>query len=166
MNSFIIDSKTYGKFEILVDEDDYHNFLNYSKCIKSCKTKFKQFFYVVIYFNKKHYYLHRLITKCQDKNMVVDHINHNTLDNRKENLRICTKSENVRNQEKSTRNTSSIYKGVWYNKHRKKYIAEIKVNQKKINLGRFLSIKEAAKAYNDAATKYFGKFAYLNKIVD
>jgi len=93
-----------------------------------------------------------------------DHINHNTLDNRRDNLRICTHQQNLRNQ-KSPSNTSSQYKGVRWHKTSKKWQAQIKINGKSKYLGSSDSEKEAALMYNKAAKKYFGEFAYLNVII-
>jgi hypothetical protein len=62
--------------------------------------------------------LHRFVIKCNDKNKIVDHINGNTLDNRKCNLRICTKSQNAMNSKIGKNNTSG-YKGVYFSKRDK-----------------------------------------------
>ena len=90
-----------------------------------------------------------------------DHINHNTLDNGQDNLRICTNQQNQRNR-KSRLNSTSKYKGVCWDKNAKKWQAGLRINKKTRHLGLFLSEKAAALAYNIAAKKYFGKFAYLN----
>jgi hypothetical protein len=105
---------------------------------------------------------HRELLNCPD-NKVVDHINHNTLDNRICNLRICTDRENCRNRKKRSDNTSG-YKGVYYRKDLKKYSAQIKLDNKRKTIGHFHCKHEAAKAYNDYAIKYYGEFAYLNII--
>lgn len=86
--------------------------------------------------------LHRHIMNCPD-NMYVDHINGNRFDNRKCNLRICTNQENNFNTVKRAVNTSG-YKGVWYDKTRNKWTSEIKYNNKKVFIGRYNDIKEAA----------------------
>jgi len=109
-----------------------------------------------------HIYMHKQIMDALS-NVEVDHINGDTLDNRKSNLRICVHKQNIRNQKLSSANSSG-YKGVSWSKTNKKWHAYIKVNQKKINLGLFKNIKEAAKAYNNAALKYFGEFARLNEL--
>jgi len=106
--------------------------------------------------------MHRIITDCP-KGMVVDHINHNPLDNRKENLRICTSAENTRNR-KIKEGCTSKYKGVIYREKRKKYVATIVFNRKTYNLGYYKNEIDAAIAYNEAAIKYHGEFAYINKI--
>lgn len=106
--------------------------------------------------------LHRLIMGAPD-NMVVDHINGITTDNRKSNLRICTISENVKNQCMGKRNKSG-YKGVYFHSGRNKWHTQIRANGKRIHIGYFDNKEEAAKAYNEAAIKYHGEFAKLNNI--
>lgn len=104
--------------------------------------------------------LHRLIMNTP-KGMCTDHINHNIMDNRKENLRICTQGENQHNKKKPKDNTSG-YKGVSWSKPNDKWRACISFRNKHIHLGHFTSKIKAAKAYDKAAIKYFGEFAYLN----
>jgi len=94
-----------------------------------------------------------------------DHINHNTLDNRKNELRVCTQSQNNMNSRKR-KNCTSIYKGVCWKKQFMRWDSYIMVNQKQIYIGRFKSEKMAALAYNKKAKELFGEFAYLNNIQD
>ncbi|WP_411800508.1 HNH endonuclease [Cupriavidus respiraculi] len=89
--------------------------------------------------------------------MVVDHINHDTLDNRRINLRICTKSQNQWNRRVGA-NSSTGVKGVSHVKSRGKYRAEIRVFGKRIHLGWFDQIDDAAYAYRQAARIHFGEF--------
>lgn len=104
--------------------------------------------------------LHRLIIDVK-KDEMIDHINGDTLDNRRENLRVCNNTQNQRNQKLSNRNTTG-YKGVSWHKKEKKWISRIRVNNKLIHLGYFKDLIEAAKAYDKAALIYFGEFASIN----
>lgn len=90
----------------------------------------------------------------------VDHINHNGLDNRRENLRICSRLENSRNRIKTW--GSSQYKGVSWQKDRGKWQAYIKAGKRMEHLGNFVNEEDAARAYDRAARNYFGEFAHLN----
>lgn len=108
--------------------------------------------------------LHRFLLDITDKNIIVDHINHNTLDNRKSNLRVTTKKENSRNGTLRPNNVSG-YTGVTYTKNErrtKRYVAWICVDFKNIYLGSHTTAERAAHAYDWWAIKYFGEYASLN----
>lgn len=107
----------------------------------------------------KNVVLHRLITKAK-KGECVDHINHNTLDNRKKNLRICTNSQNMKNCDFYKCNTSG-FKGVY--RKGEKFFAKIRCDNKDIYLGIFKEILDAALVYDYAADKLFGDYSYTNK---
>lgn len=94
----------------------------------------------------------------------VDHVNHDTLDNRKENLRLCSFSGNQANQSIVKRNTSG-FKGVSWSRENKKWRASIKVNLKARYLGFFDSATDAARAHDMAAVEAFGEFALTNKMM-
>ena len=100
--------------------------------------------------------LHRLIMNPGD-DMVVDHINHDKLDNRKDNLRICSTRQNTMNQGISKNNTSGIT-GIGWDKSSNKWIAYIKVNYRQITLGRFTNLDDAIQARMDAEIEYFGEY--------
>lgn len=104
--------------------------------------------------------MHRLILRVK-KGQITDHINHDTLDNRRVNLRRCTNAQNLQNQ-LPRKNTSSKYKGVSWYKSNKKWVASIRLNYKYIYLGCFVSEIKAAEAYDAKAKEIFGEFAYLN----
>jgi hypothetical protein len=96
--------------------------------------------------------------------MEVDHINRDaTLDDREENLRIATHTQNGYNQGMRITNASG-FKGVSWDKERSKWLAQIRINGKKIYLGRFNSLEAAAQAYNEPALKYHKQFAYQNDL--
>jgi hypothetical protein len=108
--------------------------------------------------------IHRFILN-PPKNIQVDHINGDKLNNTKGNLRFATNTENQRNVPKITSKiTSSKYKGVHFRKDNGKWSARIGVCGKRLSLGLHDSESEAAKAYNKAALEYFGEFAKLNEI--
>jgi hypothetical protein len=92
-----------------------------------------------------------------------DHKNHDTLDNRRDNIRPCSKVQNCWNRRMRSDNTSG-YRGVSQRKYNGKWKACITVHRKNIMLGQFDDPKVAALAYNEAAKKYHGEFASLNAI--
>lgn len=101
--------------------------------------------------------MHRLIL-C-DPPYRVDHRNQNGLDNRRQNLRPATRSQNAANKKKPKNNTSG-FKGVSWHALAGKWRATIKVNQKWKHLGLFTNRRAAARAYAKAAERWFGEFAY------
>lgn len=92
-----------------------------------------------------------------------DHINGDGLDNRRTNLRKATTTENGMNRGKFAP-AYSRFKGVGWHKRDKRWVAKIKVGNKRINLGNFKEELHAALAYNVAATVHFGEFARTNKL--
>jgi len=106
-------------------------------------------------------YLHQEIIDVP-KGMVIDHINHDAMDNRRSNLRAATHSQNMWNKSKQRGNYTSIYKGVaWYQKTGK-WRARIYYNGKEILIGYFDDEKAAAMAYDEKAKELFGEFAAPN----
>jgi len=93
----------------------------------------------------------------------IDHIDGNPKNNKWNNLRLATNTQNSRNSAKPINNTSG-YKGVSFVARLNKYRATIMIDRKSLHLGCFSDPKDAAQAYNEAAKKYFGEFALLNNI--
>ena len=139
--------------EFWFDLEDYDLIKNYCWYLSNNK-------YIVTGSGKNTKLLHRLITNCES-NMVVDHINHNTMDNRRYNLRICTQSENTANSQIAINNVSGVT-GVTWNSIKNKWESKIMVNRKTINLGRYNNFEDAVKARKEAEEKYFGEFSYDN----
>ncbi len=116
--------------------------------------------YIITRINNKNYFLmHRLVMNCPD-DMEVDHIYHQTHDNRKSELRIVNKSQNQMNGIIPKNNTSGI-KGVCWHKTTEKWIAKITVGGKNIYLGVFDNFDDAVQARKEAEEKYFGEYNYI-----
>jgi hypothetical protein len=154
---------TQGKFA-LVDDEDYEDLIQFKWYALCCRNTF----YAArkIWVDKKQIMelMHRRILDLKfGDGKYTDHVNHNELDNRQKNLRICTNRENLCNRPKQHNNTSG-YKGVSWHKRNKKWQAYTYVDSRKKHLGLFKSKIKAAQVYNEAAIKYHGKFACLNQI--
>lgn len=134
---------------ILVDDEDYSSLIKHIWCLTSKG-------YAITLINKRQIQMSRIITKAH-MNLYVDHANHNTTDNRKENLRVCTQSQNMRNANIKRNNTSGV-SGVYFNKQSRKWMARIKVNYKYIYLGIYKIKQDAINARKEAEVKYFGEF--------
>jgi hypothetical protein len=110
---------------------------------------------------KKHK-VHRLVAQYfllnADEKLFVDHIDGNTLNNHVSNLRFATKQENNRNRTMSSKNTTG-FKGVCYNKSKKRYQANITINGKLKHLGYYKTAEEASESYQETAQRLFGEFA-------
>lgn len=104
-------------------------------------------------------YLHRLLFNLSDRKVFVDHINHNTLDNTRSNIRLSDSKNNQYNTKKKD-GCSSKYKGVTFENN--KWRARIRENGKKLHLGCFDSEEAAAQAYNEAALKIAREHALIN----
>lgn len=102
--------------------------------------------------------MHRIITECPS-DMQVDHINHDGLDNRRENLRIVNRSQNYMNTRLRGDNSSGI-KGVCWDKRDRKWIAYIQGR----HIGRFDSLKEAIDCRAEAEIEHFGEFRYKGEV--
>jgi hypothetical protein len=143
-------------YEVIISSEDYDRVIQHKWHIRSNLKKGGAYF-TSYAGNRRYLRLHDFIMNCP-KGMCVDHINGNTLDNRRSNLRICTNHQNIINRSKQCRNTSG-YKGVSWHKHNKKWQTTIQINGEKMYLGQYHDIEEAHKAYCEAAVKYFGEFA-------
>ncbi|WP_186378113.1 HNH endonuclease [Yersinia rochesterensis] len=117
--------------------------------------------YVQICIRKTPYRAHRLAWMYVNGAMPafdIDHINGVRNDNKISNLRLATPSQNQHNTSKSKNNRSG-YKGVYFNKRDKKFVAQIMVNRKRVAIGYYLSADEAHKAYQKASLMLHGEFA-------
>lgn len=149
---------TKGKVT-LVDDDDYEWLMDYNWHFGAGYACISR----VIDGKKIKFFMHRMIMDNPD-GFQVDHINNNTLDNRKNNLRVCSMLQNCYNRR--GRHGTSEYKGVHRIERKKgtRWVASIQYEKKKINLGSYDTEIEAAVAYNQAAKRFHGEFALINKI--
>lgn len=106
--------------------------------------------------------LHRLVMDAPP-DMKVDHINHDSADNRKCNLRIVTHQQNMVNTKKNRANKSG-YKGVWWSKSSRKWYAYISYKGKRIHLGTFANKEDAIAARQAAEKQYYGEYRYEDSI--
>ena len=124
---------------------------------KRCERRF----YAERWYKNRNVKMHQEIMGTVE-GKVIDHINHNGLDNRKANLRFVTAQQNTWNKRKQKGSYSSRYKGVHWVKCEKNWRAVITCNKKVIYLGRFDDEEAAAKAYDEKAKELFGEYASLN----
>jgi hypothetical protein len=121
--------------------------------------------YLAIRYNKRRYRAHRLIWVYLHGNIpndkMVDHIDMDKSNNKADNLRLCTCSENKRNTRKQINNTSG-YKGVRWNISRRKWIAYTNVNGKYYQIGYFDAEGDARAAHKNFCTQHFGEFYRCN----
>jgi hypothetical protein len=141
----------------LVDDEDYEYLSQFKWRCGKYSTRVNWILEGLVKGKPANIRMHREIMGCTDPKLDVDHINHNTLDNRKSNLRVCTRSQNGANR-RVMKNKACEYLGV--RKRGEKWTAYVK----HIYLGQFETKELAALAYNEAATRIHGEFANLNQI--
>jgi hypothetical protein len=150
--------------KVLIDSEDSALVDGFNWRVITPAPRYPDKHYAVAWRGRMSVYMHRLIAGAgigED----VDHANGNGLDNRKNNLRIATESQNLANAGKRHvrgKPGTSKYKGVCWDKSRSAWSASITVNKKSKHLGRYGNEEEAARAYDSAALAAWGEFARLN----
>jgi hypothetical protein len=140
----------------LIDDDDLERVSLYKWRAQPHPTTV----YVVAHGKPKGLRLHRFVMNAPD-GVIVDHINGNGLDCRKNNLRFATYSQNSQNSQRR-RHSLSQYKGITWVPARQRWVAQIWINNRRERLGIFTNEIDAAKTYDAAALFYFGEFARVN----
>ncbi len=163
LNTIHKTSPNYKKFSALVDDEDFDRISAHNWSVKADRG---DTLYAHTKIRGKMITLHRFVVEATMEDNYVDHKDGNGLNCQKGNLRKCTNSENLMNRKVSekirARKDASIFKGV--HRNNKKWRATLRISYKSIHIGYFKCEIEAAKAYNEAAKKYFGEFARLNVI--
>lgn len=153
----IIGNRRYGQQVCLVDEEDFEHLSKFKwHLLQNSKT-----FYANTIIDGKTVKMHRLIMNAKTGEFI-DHRDHNGINNCRSNLRICTRSQNSMNGTRSTNRHG--YKGIYYKKSHRRFVATVKVNGKTKYFGGYKTAREAAISYNENAVKYYGEFASLNKV--
>ena len=150
---------TQGQFAI-VDDDDYAYLSKFKwSAVKSIKGRFYALRHGPRDSNGKRvcFIMHRIIAKTP-KGVLTDHENHNTLDNRKNNLRLCNKSQNAANRSSLDSHNTSGFRGVSWLKSKNRFRVRITAQGKDIGLGYFKTAREGAGAYQKANKRMFGTF--------
>jgi hypothetical protein len=161
-----IHSETNGDFKVFVDSDDIDMLQKYHWGITKSRSYIYAYerFYVYTQSNKaKGLQIQRLIMGCP-KGMVVDHIDGNTMNNCKNNLRVCTRDQNNINK-KMFKNNKTGHTGVHYvtENYNNRWLANIRLNNKLICLGYYSTYEEAVKVREEAEKKYHGEFSRVEK---
>lgn len=152
-------------YAVLIDDEDWEKVKQFKWTLDK-QYKRENLCYVTtspyIKGKKETIKMHRVIMGCtKGDGLIVDHINHNTLDNRKENLRVCKTGQNNMNQ-RVAKNSTTGYKGVWYRQDTNMYRAMVRTQGTRYNCGQYSTPEEAAQAYDKMAIYLFKEFAHLN----
>lgn len=143
----------------LVDDADYTYLTNWTWCIANGYVQCTDYSTGL----RKLHYMHCLLVTGAE----IDHIDGNPLNNQRSNLRAVTRTQNNANRRvdgNKTATTTSQYKGVCWNKGKQNWHTQIKYLRHKYHIGYFHNEIDAAKAYNEAAIRFFGEFARINEL--
>ena len=149
-----------------IDLEDLEKVINfpYSWFAKYSHTNDEYYVYASPYCKEnkrcKPIFLHQFIINAEGK--TVDHMNNDTLDNTKSNLRIVLDTDNSKNRKSKNKNNTSGYRNVSFDKKDNKWIVQLQIEKKNKLLGRFDDVHEAGKFAEEMRQKYYGEFAGKN----
>lgn len=149
VTSILINSKTYGNHEVLIDTEKFAEISTNFSTLNLYKDGNTHYVRCHKPKSNKTITIHRYLTQAP-KEMVVDHINGDGLDNRLCNLRVVTRAENNQNRRGAQRNSKSRVRGVHWHKSANKWAAQIKLNYKIIHLGVYENKEDAILAVQEA----------------
>lgn len=141
----------------LIDLDDLERVKEF--CWQVSKSGYVRSMKPMINGKRQYLALHRFIMDCSNPSLFVDHINHNTFDNRKCNLRIVTPTQNQYNVKPCAYNKSGV-RGVRFDKYNNKWVAEMSINKKNRILGYYDNISDAIEKRKEYEKLYYGEFRY------
>ena len=149
-----------GRFTVLIDSEDLERVSSRRWYVAGNGYVYSQ---TMIEGVKHIMLLHRFIMNCP-KECVVDHKDHNPLNNSKVNLRICSRRQNGQNCRIDRKNNTSGYRGVYWNARRSKWQVGVKINGRCATVGYFDCKEAAARHFNKKAQELYGEFAVLNEV--
>lgn len=154
-----ITNKNYTNKEVIFNIKHLEEIKKYRWTINNC-----DYCITTSKVDERYILMHRLIVDCPES-LVVDHINHNTLDNRDNNLRICDQGDNLKNLKTRIDNKSG-FRGISFHKRSGKWRCEMRVEGKKKWLGLYNTPEEAFKVRQAAEKEFYGEYRYIDKEVN
>ena len=164
---FYIYNKKDEEFTVLIDKEDLERLIKFDRRWSAAWREDSQSYYpmcseyISIYVNNKTHYLHRWIFNYPE-NTVIDHINHNTLDNRRCNLRLTEQKKNLEHRNGKNKNNSSGYRNVFWNTAKSQWQVDLCKDYKRILIGFYDDVDIAGVAAEAARQKYYGEYAGKN----
>lgn len=144
-------------FLVLFDDQDLARIEGLSLRVHQQGSESSPLLYVEFKRNGRTCGIHRFLMGSP-AGMVVDHRNGDGLDNRRENLRVCTHAQNMQNRRMHSNNTTGV-KGVYFDKNRQTFRVAVRAFGRKVSVGSFSDLASAAEAYRAAAERLHGPFS-------
>ena len=161
---FYIYNKKKEMFTVLVNKEDLERLILFDRRWNAAWREDSQSYYpmcseyISTHVHNKTHYLHRWIFDYP-KNTVIDHINHNTLDNRRCNLRLTEQKKNLEHRNGKNKNNKSGYRNVFWDSRKNKWTVHLCKDYHNIHVGDYDDLDEAGRVAEEARQKYYGKFA-------